>query len=41
MVSNGKVGESETQGGRGAPIRKELTRKEFCPEASNCLFRIV
>lgn len=28
MVSNGKVGESEIQGGQGVPIRKELTTEE-------------
>lgn len=32
VVSNGKVGESETQGGQGAPKWKELTSKEFCLE---------
>lgn len=40
MVSNGKVGQSETQGDQGAPI-EELTGKEFCPEAQDCLFRII
>lgn len=43
MVSNGKVGERETQGGQGVPIRKELTTKEseFVLKPRTFLFRII